>query len=864
MLKTIKAKLIASFIALMVIVVGLAAYSVVNIEISAKGFKDYRSSARSSVIAGQVEAELLTLRMAVKDYMLDDSSQKNQAFEQAYQTLLSTVEQAKSIITDPEELKRVGGVVQDLTDYQATFTVVQADMQKRDDIVSGILDVNGPKIEHALTAMLNQAQQLSKTQLTYDAAQALRTLLLGRVYAMKFLNSNSDADMQRVLKEFTTLNTQLQLLTMQATDEALETLLVEAETSIGLYQKGIQEINQVIIERNQLVDEKLSRLGEKITQVTQGIRSQAKSKQDTIGPKVQALNETIIFVLIVVAILASLIALTIAILIPRMIANGLDAIQAVLSKISDTGDFSIRANVDKADEIGQMGRAVNHLLSEMQQAIKEANQVVGALANGRFDKRIQANLSGDLNILKQGVNQSAQSIEETMAALSKLLDAMSEGQFDVSVQANLEGGFKTMLQNACTTTQSLNQTIGGIVNAMQKMQQGEFSSRVNVEAKGELLKLKDGVNHSMNALDAAFKEIIAVVVAQSNGDLTQKIKNQYQGDLKTLTDSVSRTSEKLVEVVSKALTATSVVNSASDEVSRGALDLSQRVQEQAAALEETSATMDEMNSQVQSNTQNALQATHVAEEVQDKANTGAKVMMQTIDAMKAIQESSHKISDIVSLIDGIAFQTNLLALNAAVEAARAGDHGRGFAVVAGEVRSLAQKSADAAKDIKKLIDETVDRVNQGSSLATESGDMLTSINESIHSVTQMITHIAQASAEQAEGVHQVHNAISQIDQATQQNAALVEETSAAAESMSEQATLLNEDMAFFNTGTTLRTPTKKPQASAAPKGTTSAKVPALSAPKSAPKSASAQPKPMAKIAAKPAAAKASSDEWGEF
>ena len=238
-------------------------------------------------------------------------------------------------------------------------------------------------------------------------------------------------------------------------------------------------------------------------------------------------------------------------------------------------------------------------------------------------------------------------------------------------------------------------------------------------------------------------------------------------------------------------------------------------------MEETSATMDEMNSAVQANTENAQQAARVAEDVQKRANDGSRVMQQTIEAMNAIQESSHKIADIVSLIDGIAFQTNLLALNAAVEAARAGDHGRGFAVVAGEVRALAQKSAEAAKDIKTLIDESVTRIDQGTQLASQSGEMLNTINQSIDSVTQMVSQIARASAEQANGVTQVHEAISQIDQVTQQNAALVEETTAAAESMSEQSMVLREDMAFFNTGrssgTVRRTKAKLSAPAALPK-----------------------------------------------
>jgi len=186
--------------------------------------------------------------------------------------------------------------------------------------------------------------------------------------------------------------------------------------------------------------------------------------------------------------------------------------------------------------------------------------------------------------------------------------------------------------------------------------------------------------------------------------------------------------------------------------------------------------------------------------VQTKTQQGAGVMQQTIASMNAIQQSSHKIADIVSLIDGIAFQTNLLALNAAVEAARAGDHGRGFAVVAGEVRALAQKSAEAAKDIKHLIDESVGRINEGTELASQSGEMLNGIHGAIEEVVTMIEQIAQASQEQAQGVGQVHQAITNIDQVTQQNAALVEETTASTESLTQEADNLRQNMAFFQTG----------------------------------------------------------------
>jgi methyl-accepting chemotaxis protein len=339
-----------------------------------------------------------------------------------------------------------------------------------------------------------------------------------------------------------------------------------------------------------------------------------------------------------------------------------------------------------------------------------------------------------------------------------------------------------------------------IVNVMQDMESGKFSSRVNSAATGELALIKNSINNSMENISNIISHLREILAAQASGDLTVDFpKGHYKGQIHDLKNSISYSIDRLKEVVISVTRVANTVNGASLEVSQGSLDLSQSVQQQAAALEQTSATMEQMNAAVKNNTQNALQTAQLAKDVQLKANQGVVVMQQTIEAMNAIQQSSHKIADIVSLIDGIAFQTNLLALNAAVEAARAGEHGRGFAVVASEVRALAQKSAEAAKDIKHLIAESVTRIDQGTQLASASGEVLQEINVSIDGVTEMIGQIAQASSEQANGISEVHKAIAQMDGVTQQNAALVEQTSAAAESLSEQSSMLQQEMSFFKT-----------------------------------------------------------------
>lgn len=523
--------------------------------------------------------------------------------------------------------------------------------------------------------------------------------------------------------------------------------------------------------------------------------------QDIQATTLQFLNsaKTQYYLYLALVLILTLLVLLLTFKILNSILQPVRHLKKAMETVAESGEFKHHAAIEQRDEIGQMGIAFNRLLTSTQDAISEANEVVTSIAKGQFDQRIKANLNGDLNTLKQGVNDSVESIAFTMNELAKIMQALHDGQFNVKIQDNVEGAFLRMMRNAISAMNAMDASISGIIQVMQGMEKGQFQNRVETDARGDLLKLKNSINGSISTLDNAINDITTIVVAQSNGDLTQTITADYQGQIKTLKEAINATADKLTQVVSQAIMASNIVNTAAREVSEGSTRLSHRVQEQAAALEQTSATMDQMNTVVQKNTENARHTTQMAQDVQARANQGAKVMQQTIDAMNAIQDSSHRIAEIVTLIDGIAFQTNLLALNAAVEAARAGEQGRGFAVVAGEVRALAQKSAEAARNIKDLINESVTRINEGTELASQTDDALQGINESVNDVTEMIAQIARASSEQSDGIEQVHQAISQIDGVTQQNAALVEETSAASQSLSEQAHILMTDMGFFKT-----------------------------------------------------------------
>ncbi|WP_050470379.1 methyl-accepting chemotaxis protein [Herbaspirillum chlorophenolicum] len=291
----------------------------------------------------------------------------------------------------------------------------------------------------------------------------------------------------------------------------------------------------------------------------------------------------------------------------------------------------------------------------------------------------------------------------------------------------------------------------------------------------------------------------AVKVAETvaAGDLTSQIDAAGKDETGQLLRALRTMNDNLLNIVTQVRLGTDTISTASTQIAAGNLDLSSRTEEQASSLEETASSMEELTATVKQNAENAREANKLAISASAVAVEGGSVVGQVVDTMTAINESSRKIVDIIAVIDGIAFQTNILALNAAVEAARAGEQGRGFAVVASEVRTLAQRSAAAAKEIKSLIDDSVDKVDSGSKLVGQAGQTMNEVVASVKRVTDIVGEITDASREQGEGIEQVNQAVSQMDQVTQQNAALVEEAAAAAQSLQHQASNLSQIVGVF-------------------------------------------------------------------
>jgi methyl-accepting chemotaxis protein len=305
------------------------------------------------------------------------------------------------------------------------------------------------------------------------------------------------------------------------------------------------------------------------------------------------------------------------------------------------------------------------------------------------------------------------------------------------------------------------------------------------------------MNELCENVATTMEDLAQMFGALAEGDFSRRITADHQGIFGVLKNDANSMADRIASTISEIKSVGREVSNAAVEISTSTTDLSQRTEEQAASLEQTSASMEEMSATVKKNAENALQANQLTSGSRAVADRGGKVVAKAVDAMARIEDSARKISDIIGVIDEIARQTNLLALNAAVEAARAGDAGRGFAVVASEVRSLAQRSSQAAKDIKVLITNSSSQVQEGVGLVNQAGTSLTEILASIKQVADIVAEIASASHEQSTGIDQINKALTQMDEVTQQNSALVEENAASAKTLERQSETMNAKVAYF-------------------------------------------------------------------
>ncbi|WP_097048316.1 methyl-accepting chemotaxis protein [Stenotrophomonas sp. CC120223-11] len=453
------------------------------------------------------------------------------------------------------------------------------------------------------------------------------------------------------------------------------------------------------------------------------------------------------------------------------------------------------------DEVTQLLRSMQRMQAQLQAVMAAQGELARQHDAGSLSYRMdESAFPGDYGRMVHETNALVGSHVQVQNRLIEVMKHYARG--DLSVDMDPLPGEKGAITQAMDETKSslsaINSEIRRLATAAAA---GDFSLRGDEDRFAyDFRDMVAGLNRLMQTTDENLVQVSTLLQAISRGDLTVRMQGDFHGVFARMRDDCNATVDQLKQIVGRIQSSASSINLAAGEIASGNTDLSRRTEQQAANLEETAASMEELTSTVKQNAEHARQANQLAIGAHGVASQGGEVVGQVVTTMSAIEASSKKIAEIISVIDGIAFQTNILALNAAVEAARAGEQGRGFAVVASEVRTLAQRSAGAAKEIKGLIEDSVGKVADGSALVRQAGTTMGEIVASVQRVTDIMADISAASQEQSSGIEQVNQAVVQMDETTQQNAALVEEASAAARSMEEQANLLAEAVSVFRTG----------------------------------------------------------------
>ncbi len=567
--------------------------------------------------------------------------------------------------------------------------------------------------------------------------------------------------------------------------------------------------------------------------------------------------------IVLIVLLAFVAGIAIALGITRSISRSVKAVRESLQALSQ-GDYARPVDISRNDEMGKIMQAVQSMqiqqgfnLAEIERVSNDNLRIRIALDCASSNLRI-ADDTGQVVYANTGLLNTLRQIEPALkisqpgftvdgfvgsnigafyADQQAALKGFREQQGTRKTEMKIGGRIFSVISNPIinergerlgTVGEWIDRTADlnaqhSVAALVSQASAGDLGARLDTDAmEGFYKELGAGINSLLETSGKAIGEIAELLSRIAAGDLTRVLDSEFQGTFGRLRDDANQTVMQLRSLVGGIQSASRMINVAANEIASGNQDLSSRTEEQASSLEETASSMEQLTGTVRQNAENAKQANELAASAQQVAIRGGQVVEQVVQTMSAIQQSSGKIADIIGVIDGIAFQTNILALNAAVEAARAGEQGRGFAVVATEVRSLAQRSAAAAKEIKALISDSVDRVEAGNELVDQAGRTMADVVASIKRVARIMSEISDASHEQSAGIDQVGYAVSQIDEVTQQNAALVEEAAAAAESLQEQAHELAQVVAVFrvdgggNTSPRLA-PSPEPSAKAAPR-----------------------------------------------
>ena len=480
-----------------------------------------------------------------------------------------------------------------------------------------------------------------------------------------------------------------------------------------------------------------------------------------------------------------------------------------LKSLTDETDMLIKAAVDgKLKTRGDSSKfegaykdiieGINETLNAVVDPLNVAAEYIERISNGDIPKKITDSYKGDFNTIKNNLNKCIDAVNTLVEDSNMLVEAAVQGKLDTRADSSKHSGdFAKIVKGINDTLDAVIGPVNEASEVLSQMQEGNLNAKVEGNYMGDHAKIKNALNDSLVTIKSYVEEIAEITEEMAKGNMDVVIDREYRGDFVKIKDSLNLIIDKLNENFAEIANASDQVSSGAGQISDGAQELSQGSTEQASSIEELTASITQIAAQTKQNASNADEANQVSENMKTNASRGNQSMNNMLQSMKDINESSQNIQNIIKVIDDIAFQTNLLALNAAVEAARAGQHGKGFAVVAEEVRNLAGRSADAAKETTTLIEGSIKDVEKGTQIAQETSKALEDIVKGIEKTSELVSQISSASNEQATGVAQINDGIQQVSEVVQNNSATAEEAAAASEELASQAEMLKEMVAQF-------------------------------------------------------------------
>lgn len=642
------------------------------------------------------------------------------------------------------------GLFEALTSFWSnqTISAIQAQMQKVEQEASLTAQLNvavlyrGKLQAQMLIPDLDEELLKSFIQSNYDSLEASRPILadLDALVQSKQGRAFYEEVVELGQQTFATLSTFLPMIQDGFLEDAAEVYL------------------QQFIPIQTKFTEVIAKWSEHNQQALAALREETRIK-----------NQNVQLISMVLAIVGIAIIMVAGVMIGNNIVFRLCRLENLADDIAQTGDLHKRIEIDGIDSIATVATKVQHVFGISANALQEVSRVLAAMRSGDLTQRIQGEFIGDLSHMQQEFNATLDNLECLLLEISTMAKTLRKGQVGVLIEQDFVGIFGEVKDDLNGAANMLNRMVGDISHQMQFMSQGHFDKRLNTEMRGSFDTLKGNMNQTFDFVDSFVTEIAAVAALQSSGNLTGLVKGDYKGMVAGLKDAINNAQANLVSIICQVLNAAGKLEVTSKGIAVESAGLSDRFNAQLQDMDQAVATL---NTMVQSigQTANQTDTTIIKSRAARQAvDEGQGVMGLAQKAMDEITESSHKIADITKLIDSIAFQTNLLALNAAVEAARAGEHGRGFAVVASEVRSLAQKTADAAKDISNLINETVGRVAQGSDYVRKTASALNRINDEIDGVTQIMDQLALNAKKQVSEAEEINQMVTQMAQSTRDN-----------------------------------------------------------------------------------------------